>query len=49
MIPLFKHLQDLFPGADDQELSTATTGPIPRNPQHPSEKYCSEVSSVKAQ
>jgi len=46
MIPLFRHL---FPDVDSQWLSTATMGPILRIPQRPSEVYCSEASSVKAQ
>jgi hypothetical protein len=49
LIPLFKHLQNLFPGVDGQQLSTATVGPILRIPQHPSELYRSEVSSVTSE
>jgi hypothetical protein len=49
MIPLFKHFQNLFPDVDGQHLSTATMRPIFRISQCPSEEYCSEVSSIKAQ
>jgi len=37
MIPLFKHLQNLFPDVDGQHLSTVTMRPILRIPQCPSE------------